>query len=146
VACALAGSVLWGPSPIGAEYHKGWWPLAADPHQAAREAAVARMAGKDHISSTYDMVPHLSHRRYIYSYPNPFISDNWAVNGENLPDPNVVHWLMLDRNLVQGRNQALFDRLIADGEFQVTWERDNMVEAHRVKRGPRVDPQSFGPG
>ena len=35
-------------------------------------------------------------------------------------------------------------RLIADGEFKVTWERDNMVEAQRVKRGPRVDPQSFG--
>jgi uncharacterized membrane protein len=144
VACALAGSVLWGPSPIGAEYHKGWWPLKADPYQAAREEAVGRMAGKDHVSATYDLVPHLAHRRYIYSYPNPFISDNWAVNGENLPDPNVVHWLVLDRNLVQGRNQALFDRLVSDGEFKITWQRENMVEAQRVKRGPRVDPQSFG--
>jgi uncharacterized membrane protein len=146
VACALAGSVLWGPSPIGAEYHKGWWPLQADPNQATREEAVARMAGKDHISATYDLAPHLSHRRYIYSYPNPFISDNWAVHGENLPDPNVVHWLVLDRNLVQGRNQALFDRLVSDGEFKVTWEKGNMVEAQRVKRGPRVDPDSFGTG
>jgi uncharacterized membrane protein len=146
VACALAGSVLWGPSPIGAEYHKGWWPLKADPYQAAREEAVSRMAGKDHVSATYDLVPHMAHRRYIYSYPNPFISDNWAVNGENLPDPNVVHWLVLDRNLVQGRNQALFDRLVSDGEFKITWQRDNMVEAQRVKRGPRVDPQSFGSG
>jgi uncharacterized membrane protein len=145
-ACALAGSVLWGPSPIGNEYHKGWWPLRADPHQAAREAAVKRMAGKDHISSTYDLVPHLSHRRYIYSYPNPFISDNWAVHGEHLPDPNIVHWLVLDRGLVQGRNQALFDRLVSGGQFVITWERDTMVEAHRVKPGPRIDVQSFGPG
>jgi uncharacterized membrane protein len=147
VACALAGTVLWGPSPIGAEYHKGWWPLTPDPHQAARVAAVHRMSGKDHISASYDLVPHLSHRRYIYSYPNPFISDNWAVHGEHLPDPNVVHWLILDRGLVQGRNQALFDRLVSDGEFRVTWEQDTMVEAHRVRPGPsRIDPESFGPG
>jgi uncharacterized membrane protein len=146
VACALAGSVLWGPSPIGAEYHKGWWPLNPDPHQAAREAAVHRMSDKDHVSATYDLVPHLSHRRYIYSYPNPFISDNWAVHGEHLPDPNVVHWLLLDRGLVQGRNQALFDRLVSDGEFRITWAQDTMVEAHRVRPGARIDAESFGPG
>jgi len=146
VACALAGSVLWGPSPIGAEYHKGWWPFNADPHRAARGAAVHRMSGKDHISATYDLVPHLSHRRYISSYPNPFISDNWAVHGEHLPDPNVVHWLLLDRGLVQGRNQALFDRLVSDGEFRITWEQDTIVEAHRVRPGARIDVESFGPG
>jgi uncharacterized membrane protein len=145
VACSLAGSVLWGPSPIGAEYHKGWWPLNADPHQAARDAAVHSMAGKDHVSATYNLVPHLAHRRYIYSYPNPFISDNWAVNGEHLPHPNVVHWLVLDRALLQNRNQALFDRLVSDGEFVVTSERDGIVVAHRVKGGSRVNPESFGP-
>jgi hypothetical protein len=118
--------------------------LNADPHQAAREAAVHRMSGKDHISATYDLVPHLSHRRYIYSYPNPFISDNWAVHGEHLPDPNLVHWLVLDRALVQGRNLALFDRLVSSGEFRVTWDHDNVVEARRVRQGQRVDPESFG--
>src|SRR5437868_13983417 len=58
VACALAGSVLWGPSPIGAEYHKGWWPLNADPHQAAWEAAVHRIACNDHGSATHELALH----------------------------------------------------------------------------------------
>jgi uncharacterized membrane protein len=144
--CSLTATIIWGPSPIGAEYHKGWWPLWYDPALTAKNDAIRQMAGKDHISATYDLAPHLAHRRYIYSYPNPFISDNWAVHGEHLPDPNVVHWLVLDRQLVQGRNQALFDRLVSDGEFTITWQEGNLIEAHRVKRGPRVDPESFGTG
>jgi uncharacterized membrane protein len=144
VGAALTGSVLWGPSPIGSEYHKGWWPLWHDVSLPAKNDAVHAMAGKDHISATYDLAPHLSHRRYIYSYPNPFISDNWAVNGEHLPDPNVVHWLVLNRALLDGRNLDLFNRVVADGEFRIVSDNDGIVVAHRVAHGPRIDPESFG--
>ncbi|MBV8159633.1 MAG: hypothetical protein JO265_01805, partial [Acidimicrobiia bacterium] len=82
----------------------------------------------------------------IYSYPNPFISDSWAVNGENLPDPNIVHWLVLNRALMDGRNLALFDRLVSDGEFHIDSDREGIVIAHRVEHGQRVDPSSFGLG
>src|SRR5581483_3342672 len=143
--CSVTATLMWGPSPIGAEYRKGWWPLWTDPSLQAKNDAVSRMAGKDHISATYDLAPHLAHRRYIYSYPNPFISDNWAVNGENLPDPNIVHWLVLNRALLDGRNLALFERLVSDGEFQIDSDREGIVVAHRVAHGPRVDPESFGP-
>ena len=144
VACSLTATVIWGPSPIGHEYRKGWWPLWADPARQAKAAAVRDMAGKDHISATYNLAPHLSHRRYIYSYPNPFISDSWAVNGEHLPDPNIVHWLVLDRALLDGRNVALFDRLVSDGEFEIVSDDAGIVVAHRVQHGNRVDPESFG--
>jgi hypothetical protein len=104
------------------------------------------MAGEDHISATYDLAPHLTHRRYIYSYPNPFIADSWGVNGEHLPDPNVVHWLVVNRALMDGQNLALFDRLVADGEFQIESDDAGIVVAHRVAHGQRVDPESFGSG
>jgi uncharacterized membrane protein len=146
VVCSIAGSVLWGPSPIGSEYRHGWWPLWPDPALAAKREAVRELAGTDHISATYDLVPHMAHRRYIFSYPNPFVSDSWAVNGEHLPDPNVVHWLALNRQLLGGPSQALFDRLVADGEFQITWEQSGIVVAHRVLGGPRIDPQSLESG
>jgi uncharacterized membrane protein len=145
IGCSLVATVLWGPSPIGHEYRKGWWPLGQDPARAAKTHAVQDMAGKDHISATYDLAPHLAHRRYIYSYPNPFISDSWAVNGENLPDPNIVHWLVLDRALLDGRNLELFDRLVSDGEFVIDSDRQGIVVAHRVAHGNRIDPESFGP-
>jgi len=142
---ALTASIIWGPSPIGHEYRKGWWPLWPDPSLSAKGEAVREMAGKDHISATYDLAPHLAHRRYIYSYPNPFIADSWAVNGENLPDPNIVHWLVLNRALVDGRNLDLFNRLVADGEFTIVSDHEGVVVAERVAHGPRIDPESFGP-
>ena len=146
VGSALTATIIWGPSPIGHEYRKGWWPLWPDPSRPAKTDAVQQMAGKDNISATYDLAPHLTHRRYIYSYPNPFISDSWAVNGENLPDPNIVHWLVLNRALMDGRNLALFDRLVSDGEFHIDSDREGIVIAHRVDHGQRVDPSSFGLG
>ena len=33
----------------------------------------------------------------------------------------------------------------SDGQFAIEWERDGVVLARRVERGPRVDPESFGP-
>jgi hypothetical protein len=80
----------------------------------------------------------------VYSYPNPFISDSWAVNGENLPDPNIVHWLALDRQLLEGRNLALFDRLVSSGQFAIVWEKDGVLLARRIAEGERVDAGSFG--
>ena len=146
VGAALTASIVWGPSPIGHEYRKGWWPLWPDASRTAKTDAVRRMAREDHISATYDLAPHLTHRRYIYSYPNPFIADSWAVNGEHLPDPNVVHWLVVDRALMDGRNLALFDRLVSDREFEIESDNAGIVVAHRVARGPRIDPESFGLG
>src|SRR5437763_15546916 len=124
---ALTATILGGPSPIGHEYRKGWWPPWPVPTRSAKTEAVRDMAGRDHISATYDLAPHLAHRRYIYSYPNPFIADSWAVNGEHLPDPNIVHWLVLDRALLDGRNLALFDRLVADGEFEIVSDDAGIV-------------------
>ena len=144
VGAALTGSILWGPSPIGHEYRKGWWPLWPDPSLPAKMAAVREMAGKDHITATYDLAPHLTHRRYIYSYPNPFIADSWGVNGEHLPDPNIVHWLVVNRALMDGRNLALFDRLVSDGEFRIESDHAGIVVAQRIGHGNRVDPESFG--
>jgi hypothetical protein len=57
----------------------------------------------------------------------------------------VVHWLVLDRALLDGRNLELFDRLVSDGEFQIDSDSEGIVVAHRVAHGPRVDPESFGP-
>jgi len=143
-ATALAASVAWGPSPIGSQYAKGRWPLAPDARVAAKEAAVRVPPADGHVSATYTLTPHLAHRRYIYDYPNPWISDNWALNGENLPNPNIVQWLVLDRQLLGGRNLALLNKLVSDGEFRVVWERDGIVVAHRMRPGTRVDLKSLG--
>ena len=54
--------------------------------------------------------------------------------------------LVVDRALMDGRNLALFDRLVSDREFEIESDNAGIVVAHRVARGPRIDPESFGLG
>jgi len=142
VAGSLIGTTKWGPSPVGHEYHKGWWPLNIDPSlQAAREAAIRVPPHDAHISATYNLLPHMSRRRYAYSFPNPWISDNWAVHGEHLPSPNVVHWLVVDRRLLSNANAALISYVISRGEFKVVFDSNDVFVAKRIAKGSRITPE-----
>jgi uncharacterized membrane protein len=144
VAAALATSAAWGVSPIGTQYRRGYWPLGGNARQATLEAAVATPPGRASVAATYSMVPHLSHRNLIYSFPNPWIARNWGVAGVAPHDPDSDHlpgevdWLVLDRT-IEDQNPAvksLINRLLTDGEFQVVSQRDGVVVARRVAPPP----------
>jgi uncharacterized membrane protein len=133
-ATSLAGAVLWGVSPVGREYDEGWWPLAADRRQASKQEAVALPPSDAPVSATYEFVPHLTHRRAIYDWPNPWVATNWGLHNEGTPDPKVVRWLVMDRRLT-GATADLLDQLLHDGEFEVVFDRDDIVVARRVGSG-----------
>jgi hypothetical protein len=44
----------------------------------------------------YLFVPHMTHRFEIYTFPNPWIANNWGVNGENRPDPDSIDWIIVN--------------------------------------------------
>lgn len=71
-ASALAGTLLWGLSPIGHEHRKGFWPLGADARWGAKLAAIDPVPGKAAVSASYQFDGHLTHREKIYEFPNPF--------------------------------------------------------------------------
>lgn len=144
VASALATSVAWGPSPIGVKYRVGFWPLAGNARQAAIEEALALPPPDAAVSAIFNLVPHLSHRRQIYSFPNPWTRKNWGVGGVAPDDPDSDHspdeveWVIVDRQrLTEGSAPAeLFARLVREGEFDVVYERDDVVVARRVSPPP----------
>ena len=80
-AAALATSVAWGMSPISTQYRNGYWPLAENPRQAILDAGVDSVPGDAAVAATYNIVPHLSHREQIYTFPNPWFPLNWGVAG-----------------------------------------------------------------
>lgn len=133
VNAAFLGTLAWGPSPVGAEFRRGYWP-GADPARPTMRAAVARVRDGAPVSATYDLVAHLSHRWEIYEFPNPWIEQNWGVRGERTRDPARVRWLVLDRRTFGAREAALADRLLASGEFVTRLDRDGIVVAERVGR------------
>src|SRR5262249_37681893 len=92
VATTFGASVAWGPSPLGVKFRTGYWPLSPNPRTASMAEAVAIVPKTASVSSIYSLTPHLTHRTHVYDFPEPWKHVNWGVNGENMPNPNVVDW------------------------------------------------------
>jgi uncharacterized membrane protein len=144
VAAALATSVAWGMSPISTQFDAGYWPLGANPRQAVLDAAVDAVPDDAAVAASYYIVPHLSQREQIYTFPNPWIASNWGVGGVAPEDPGHEHvpaeveWLVVDTTThgAGSREEQLMDRLLDGGEFTVVADEGGVVVARRVEPPP----------
>jgi Predicted membrane protein len=131
LATSVATTVAWGPSPVGAEYRKGSWPLQADARQAVNEAAIREVPANAAVSASYSFVPHLTHRVRVYEFPVPWRDVNWGVRGEHLDDPGEVQWIVVDRRVLDSDGETLLKDLL-HYEFRVRSDRDDVLVAQRV--------------
>ena len=128
-------------SPLSTKYRDGYWLLNPNPLQQVLDDAVAAVPDGASVAATYNMVPHLSHREQIYTFPNPWIPANWGVAGVAPEDPNNDHvpaevdWLVINAATHQPGTQVdlLFRRLITDGEFEVVSVESGIYVARRVE-------------
>ncbi len=85
------------------------------------------------MSADYNLVPHLAHRQLIYTFPNPWTSSNYGVDGTEHPDPGAVQWLAVNTFLLDLPSRTLLDSLVSSGQFVVDSYDQGVVVAHRVK-------------
>ena len=85
LAAALYATWAWGPSPVSMRYEDGYWPRGRTVSTDAKDAAVAAIPDGAAVSADYNLVPHLADRELIYTFPNPWISSNYGVDGRGLP-------------------------------------------------------------
>lgn len=111
---ALYTGVMWGISPLSPEYRTGYWPLAPKANQAQLEAVVALPDADDAVSAYTWLVPHLSRRSQVYTFPNPWLADNWGVVGERRPDPDEVDWLIVEPSSLNERDKAVLRSALQD--------------------------------
>ncbi len=133
LAAALYSTWAWGPSPVSMRFEDGYWPKGRTESTDAKDAAVAAIPGGAAVSADYNLVPHLSHRELIYTFPNPWISSNYGVDGRGLPDPATVEWIAVDVNLLDLASRTMFDQLFASGQFRVESYDDGIIVARRVR-------------
>ena len=89
------------------------------------------------VAATYNIVPHLSHREQIYTFPNPWFPLNWGVAGVAPHDPDHDHvpaevdWIVVDRttHVPDGREEQLIDSLLDSGEFEVVSDEAGILVA-----------------
>ena len=141
ILCAYITNVAWSPSPIGNAYLSVW--ARPSPRHAAMREALGHVPATAGVSATYSLLPHLSHRRAIYDWPNPFVPNVWAHrNCDNLPDPTTIDYLAIDRTQVGAAQKSLVaDMLAAGGPFETVFDRDGVLVARRVGTDVKVDVQ-----
>lgn len=123
------GAGPWSP----ANYRAGYWPLTVPKTQAAKEAALDLIGPDDGVSADYLMVPHLTHRRYVYTFPNPWKNSNYGVNASAHGDPAKVDWIVVDTALLEEDNAELYDSIAASGEVRMVMQRDGVEVWRRVR-------------
>ena len=84
------------------------------------------------MAATYLLVPHLTHRRNIYSFPNPWQEQNWGVNNENQHDPESVDWLVIDRLSLSPELDALLQEILDTEDWVIVEAQDDLLVAHRA--------------
>ena len=130
--CSVITAMEWGLSPIGDEYRTGWWPLVADARLDTVREDLRRIPDDAAVSATYNIVPHLSRRPEIYSFPNPWMVRNF-LSEEDIRTPRRIEWLLLDRRVLGPLDIALLDRITTNGRFRVLSTTDDFVLARRVR-------------
>ena len=126
---AIAGNIAWSPSPLGRPYGEGVWSPRVPKHDAF-DAAIARVPTEASVAATYFLIPHLTHRREAYEWPNPWVLGNWGQSGEAAPDPDTVDYIVIDRSLEQ--EDALFDELTGpSGDYEIVYDESSVVVAKR---------------
>lgn len=131
-ACALATTAAWGISPISTYYHEGFWPLTPIERADELQRAVNTPPDDASVAATYLLVPHLTHRRNIYSFPNPWQEQNWGVNNENQHDPDTVDWLVIDRLSLNPELDALLQEILDTEDWVIVEAQDDLLVAHRA--------------
>ena len=146
LACAVAATLAWGPSPIGAEYDAGYWPPAHDRRLGTKEAAIARIPADASVSATYSLLPHLAHRDDIFLFPNPFESRLWGYRDQDPRDPNDIEWVIGDTRVLVPHDAAKLRNIVGSNDFKIVFDRAGIVVAQRVRAGSGEDPSGSSGG
>lgn len=129
VVVALMSNYFWSPSPISTQ-HKRAFVVADAAKRASMERAVALIPDDAVVSSSYTMVPHLTHREKIYEFPNPYITVNWGVSGENPADKDTIDFVIIDFSQLNEEQQKIASAL-RNTEFTQVFSRNDILVLKR---------------
>ncbi len=130
-AASLATSSVWGISRFSPDYDNGFWPLFPDPVNEVRAEVAAAVPDGAAVAASYNLSPHLTHRREAYTFPSPWLPHNWGVAGEDLPSPDRVDWLAVDLAVTSEEHRALLDEILAADDWELVSDEAGVILARR---------------
>jgi uncharacterized membrane protein len=133
LAAAIATALTWGVGPYSRNYRAGFWPLTTPSNQQSLEHAVSLVPSNASVSASYHLVPHLSDRAKIYSFPNPWRPRNWGINDLHQQDPKKVEWIVVSKVDLGNDDESLLEQILADPSIRMVYDDGNVVVARRTK-------------
>ena len=126
--CSVASALIRGPLPISIAANN--WK-SSEPARTSLDRAVAMIPDDATIAATDNLVSHLSHRRGVYDFPNPF---SWMVYGQTEADaanPNDADWVLVQPAGLSPAHLKTLDSLRASGDFETVFAQDGVLLLHR---------------
>jgi hypothetical protein len=97
---------------------------------------IKRVPASAGVSASYTVVPHLSHRDQIYTFPNPWIRSYYGITNKTPESPKSIQYLVIDEAENSATTEVLLRELTGPrGKFRILEQRDMAVLA--VRRGHR---------
>jgi uncharacterized membrane protein len=127
--CSVLMAVVRGP--VGPAGFANW--KLNEPRVSALREAVALVPSDARVAAADNIAPHLTHRRSVYDFPNPF---EWMVFGRTEADaaaPTDADWVVVVPDALSPKHRAVYDGLIAPGGgFYVVFDRDGVQVATQL--------------
>jgi uncharacterized membrane protein len=95
--------------------------------EKARYEAVSMIPEDATVSATYLFVPHISHRKIIYMFPNPFKEAYWGAELGNFTPPTPtkdVDYIILDDTLNEFEEKNVVKPLLEQRQYSVVFEKN----------------------
>jgi uncharacterized membrane protein len=132
LATSLAATVAWGSLPPFATQQDYYWQPADAVARQTRKDAIDLIPPDASVTAQYLLVPHLTHREQVYSFPNPWRRVFYGVKGTPLPDPATVEYLVVDTPALQGIDAEDWRCIIGSGAFTTLYDQQGIVVARRL--------------
>ena len=124
----LAGVVATkneGVGPWTVNATKGFWPQHDSAQQQELRKALDLIPGGAGVSANDFLVPHLSERPQVYTFPNPWRSSYDGPGGKDLKgDESAVEWIVVKVDGFNEADRALFEQIRSSGEFDTVVSQD----------------------
>ena len=142
---AVAGLYLWGPAPKSR--NPGAWERHPASYIAAVHTAIDMIPADAVVAAEYRLVTQVDHRVEVYEFPNPWYLLNWGSGhnlGKSLPERVARVQYVLVSHVLDLRSQKVLDLVIASGDFQTVFDRDNVLLLKRTRPAAALGPVQQG--
>ena len=115
IVSVLASAYAWGMLPYASGAYSMDDFIAWD--VSGWQSALEHIGPDDVISAQYNLVPHVTHREVVYTFPNPWIQQNFLSDTSKFVDECKIQWIIVQLKSLDSESRNLLASLVSQGSY-----------------------------